>query len=233
LLVMRFFTFVPTLPCAKGDAQSDQTTIAPAKRFFCGDSPVLHSIIRRATSMCFLGNAHELLGYLARDGLTPLALGTTILSLRPRRRMYSSGRGGLCGNRREAQKLPGDFFDRLRKRMASTPAFLSRPGSFAFCRPYGDKQQSHLPMPEEVRPRRDNAVTKPLDSRATTRAILRAVDIPAKLFENGHAEAQKGLQPPHRSRSPRRFCRVQPSSSGRMVDGTRLISDSLCQLTVL
>jgi hypothetical protein len=170
----------------------------------------------------------------ARDGLTPLALGRTILALRPRRRMYSSGRGGLWGIAGRLKSFPVIFFDRLRKRMASTPAFLSRPGSFAFCRPYGDKQQSHFPMPEEVRPRRDNAVTKPLDSRATTRAILRAVDIPAKLFENGHAEAQqKGLQPPHRSRSPRRFCRVQPSSSGRMVEGTRLISDSLCQLTVL
>jgi hypothetical protein len=37
------------------------------KGFFAANPPVPRSIIRRATTMCFLGNAHELLGYLARE----------------------------------------------------------------------------------------------------------------------------------------------------------------------
>jgi hypothetical protein len=38
--------------------------------------------------------------------------------------------------------------------------------SFTQLDPFGDVQQLHRPMPEEVRPQYENAVTKPLESGA-------------------------------------------------------------------
>jgi hypothetical protein len=59
-------------------------------------------------------------------------------------------------------------------------------------------------MPEEVTPQYENVATKPLDSRARTWAILRAVAIPTKLFENGRVEAQQKRTPaaPPKPESP-------------------------------
>jgi hypothetical protein len=77
----------------KGDARSDQGRIAPAKRFFCGESrvPALNYYAR---------NVDGLFGQRSRTicvFMTPFTLGRTILALRRRRRMYPSSRSRLLG----------------------------------------------------------------------------------------------------------------------------------------